>query len=79
MSKTKGDAAIVFDSLKKSLDDVTLLVKFGVEIVLNLEIDFIGSANGSSMLLKVGANLFARVRLVGEDFLLFEVNSFKQL
>ena len=52
-----------------------MLVKFGVEIMLNLEVDFIGNANGSSMLLKVGANFFARVRLVGGDFLTFEVNS----
>ena len=47
--------------------------------MLNLEIDFIGNANGSSLLLKVGANLFARVSLVGEDFLPLEVDSFKQL
>ena len=66
---------MALDSPKKSLDDVTLLIKFGVEIMLNLEIELIRNANDSSLLLKMIENLFARVRLVGEDLLTLEVDS----
>ena len=36
--KAKGNVAIIFNSLKESLDDVTSLVQFSVEKVFHLEV-----------------------------------------
>lgn len=56
--------AIVLDSLKKSLDNIALLVKLSIEVVLNLEIAFVWNTSNGSMLLKVGTLVFLQTKIL---------------
>ena len=38
---------IVFDTLKKAFDKVALLVQFGIKIMFDLEINFVGNADSN--------------------------------
>ena len=62
-------AAIILDSLKKSLNDVALLIEVGVEVVLYLEIAFVRNTSNGSMLLEIITNMLATVGFISEDFL----------
>ena len=70
--------AIIFNSLKEPFDNIALLIELGVEIVLELEIDFVGNTNESSLSLKVRTNKFRRVSFVCENFFTLELNTFKK-
>lgn len=70
--------AIIFDTLKETLDKVALLIKFGVKGVFHLEIGFVWNTNLCPALLKVRTNFIARVSAVCENYLAFKFNSCKQ-
>ena len=53
--------AVIFDSLKKTLDDIALFVQLRIKVMLNFEIGFIGDTSKGSMLSDEKANLLATV------------------
>ena len=53
--------AVIFDSLKKTLDDIALFVLLRIKVMLNPEIGFIGDTSKGSMLDDENANLLATV------------------
>ena len=69
--------SIVFNTLEKTFDNVTLLIQFFVKIVLNLEIGFIRNANGCLLLFNESTNKGRRVGSVGKYF--FSCYVYKQI
>ena len=52
--------AVIFDSLKKTLDDIALFVQLRIKVMLNFEIGFIGDTSKGSMLSDEKANFYRR-------------------
>jgi len=48
---------IVLDSLKKTLDDIAVLVQFRIKVMLNSEIGFVGNTSNGYVLNEENANL----------------------
>ena len=71
--------AVIFDSLKKTLDDIALFVLLRIKVMLNPEIGFIGDTSKGSMLDDENANLLATVCFIRENFFTLECNAFKKL
>ena len=71
--------AVIFDSLKKTLDDIALFVLLRIKVMLNPEIGFIGDTSKGSMLSEENANLLATVCFIRKNFFTLECNAFKKL
>ena len=63
--------AVIFDSLKKTLDDIALFVLLRIKGMLNFEIGFIGDTSKGSMLSDEKANLLATVCFIRQNCFTF--------
>ena len=70
--------AVIFDSLKKTLDDIALFVLLRIKVMLNFEIGFIGDTSKGSMLSEENANLLATVCFIRENCFTFEFYAIKK-
>jgi len=70
--------AVIFDSLKKTLDDIALFVLLRIKVMLNFEIGFIGDTSKGSMLSDEKANLLATLCFIRENCFTFEFYAIKK-
>ena len=69
---------IILDSLKKTFDEIALLVKLGVEVMLHFGIDFVGNEDKRASSLNVITNRFGGESFVGKNFFACEIDRCKQ-
>ena len=69
---------IILDTLKEPLDNIALLIKFGVKGVFLLEICFVRNADNAAAFFKMMTNRLARIILVGKDFFTRKVKAVKK-
>ena len=67
--EAKGNMTIILDSLEEAFNEITLLVKLGIEVMLYLEINFIGNTNCCPVRDEVRTNFVVTVRTVCKYFL----------
>ena len=69
---------IILNLLKKPLDDIAVFVQFGIKVMLNPEIGFIGDTSNSPVLLKVTTNLLVTVSIIRENCFTLEFYAFEK-
>ena len=70
--------AVIFDSLKKPLDDIALFVQLRIKVMLNPEIGFVGDTSKGSVLGDEKANLLATVCFIRQNCFTFEFYAIKK-
>ena len=63
--------------MKETLDEITAFVKFSVEIMFHLEVEFIRDTYDCSSFFERITNFIARISFIGENFFIRKVNAGK--